>query len=644
MAGRSFAGYACGERVEAGAFGEVFAATGADGAEARLLVVAPELAGRPGFAAAVAAAAVELAELRHEHLASTATAGLAADGSLVVVTLAPRGTSLPALVERGPLPPSIALGIGLGVLAGLARAHDQRQFHGALHPRSVHIAGGRALIDDFAVARALIAAAAEDGGAELLAGLRGSLAPELALGGAPSAAADVFAAGMLLRQLLGDAAGPALASVLERASRPAPRDRHPDAAALRADAEDAARRDGLSPASAAAIAAHCTADSLASETESLLADIARSSTPARGVPGAGAVVGAVGLRRSTAERAVDELLADLDEGTRTQADFDDDLTEVEESRRGGDELSQILSAAEGELAAEEERAPDDFEHDPTPLPSPRPFHDFTTTRAAAARAPSGGELDSFDDLSAIELGRRRRSPLLWVGVIAFAAASLAVIIYTQRDLFGPEARRARAAEHERAKAESLAAHQAAQAPPGEIVIASPTEGAAVWLRLGEAPVESFAVPTSMVHELRVEHEGYLPADLRVSASSWSGEPEARRALLSVSLVPGEAGRVPPTAPPPPRPLAPGGPGSGVIRVESEPSGAAVWLLIGFTPEVRIGGVPTDRGYELRLLAEGHRPETVTISAGDWQLSAPGGPVRRSVRRDVELARRSGKRR
>lgn len=637
MVGRSFAGYTCEERGQAGPYGEVFAARRGEGERARLLVVAPALASRPGFAAAAAAAAAELTGLFHEHVAAAAAAGTAGDGSLVIVTVAPHGVLLSALLERGPLPAAVGLSIGLDVLAGLARAHESGHCHGALHPRSVVIAGGRAIVDDFAVARGLIAAAGQDGGAGLLEPLRGYLAPELALGGAPSPAADVFAAGALLGELVGDAAGPALAAVLARAGKAAPGDRHRDAGALLAATEDAARRDGLEVAGAAAVAECAGGDALAAQTEDLLADIARASSRSRGVPGAGAMVGAVGLRRSTAERAVDELLADLSERQDSgQVDFDDDHTEVEESRRG-DHLSKVLRSAEGELAAEE-RSPDDFEHDPTPLPTPRPFHDVTATVSIGAVPGSAADLSAE-----VELGRRGR-PLLWLALIAFAAASVAVMVYTQRDFFSPEARRSRAAETERARAESLAEHMAAQAPAGEIVVASATEGAAVWLRLGATPVESFAVPMAMVHELRVEHDGYLPADLRVSAQNWSGEPGQRRALMSVSLVPGEAGQVAPAAPPPPQPLAPGGPGTGVIRVESEPPGAEVWLLVGFTPEVRIGGLPTDRGYELRALAEGHRPAAASVAPGDWLASDPGGPGTASVRRDLELEPLPGKRR
>lgn len=664
VVGRSFAGFACGERIGEGPFGAVFRARNTTGVEGRVIVVDDELAARDDFAATLTTCASDLLRLEHANLLSLRAAGRGRDGSLVVVTdpLAD-GLALSELLARRSLPVDVALGIAAGVFAGLAHAHVRGHCHGGVHPRSVFLEGdGRALLTDFALARALLAAAARGDGGTLLAGTRGYLAPELSLGQEPDARSDIHACGALLMHLVageptaGDAPlGEALIQVVATASASSADERYADARELGAALFAAAEADGFAIASPAAIAAFVRATRPPGdahpdeETAGVLAGLTGAAAGRRGAaaddaPGGGAVVGAASLRpQIESGRSVEEVLADLEGGGQ---DFEGDLTEVDEDERQDERLSQILRMSEGEVhAAPAKRGEhDDFDFDETPLPTPRPLGEFTTSIATSAAG------------SGVALPQERG--LFWWAVIVFVVASVGAVLYTQRDRFLPGRAAARDGDVERQRRRSLAEYERSQLGPGEVVITSKSEGAAVWLLLGRAPIESFPLASSRVHQLRLEHDGYHPLDLQVTGQHWIGGPSARRALLAATLVPDDPDTPPPAAPPAPEtPPDPGPGGPGVIAVESTPPGAEVWLLVGFTPEARVSGLPSGNDFDFKVLKDGHRPAYATVRAGDWFLSGPDGPVVPSVSRQVELqavegaserrrrrARRRGKRR
>jgi hypothetical protein len=152
-------------------------------------------------------------------------------------------------------------------------------------------------------------------------------------------------------------------------------------------------------------------------------------------------------------------------------------------------------------------------------------------------------------------------------------------------------------------------------PPavGAIHLTSQPEGAAVWLRLGRAPLTSIPVDPSRPHLVRVEHDGYLVKDVVVEPTAF----QADQAELSVSLEPI------PRASPIDEPTAlPGGdpgtaaPGAslprGRIRVMTDPAAATVWLLVAITPG-RTGRVSTAAPIDLRLAKNGHLPDFATLS-------------------------------
>ena len=105
--------------------------------------------------------------------------------------------------QGGKLPLPIAALIGKTVVEAVAAAHRVGVVHGAVHPRSVLIdEEGSVRLGDFVVGRALTSAVAAGADSSLWRGLAGFLSPELVVGEDPTPAADVFAVGAMLFQMM----------------------------------------------------------------------------------------------------------------------------------------------------------------------------------------------------------------------------------------------------------------------------------------------------------------------------------------------------------------------------------------------------------------------------------------------------------
>ncbi|MBK6852967.1 MAG: HDOD domain-containing protein [Burkholderiales bacterium] len=97
------------------------------------------------------------------------------------------------------LPAREAVELALGVLAGLQAAHAAGVVHRDLKPSNILIdASGRPRVMDFGIAARLADAAQP----QLIVGTPGYISPEAARGEPPSAAMDVFAASILLAEML----------------------------------------------------------------------------------------------------------------------------------------------------------------------------------------------------------------------------------------------------------------------------------------------------------------------------------------------------------------------------------------------------------------------------------------------------------
>lgn len=269
---------------------------------------------------------------------------------------------------------------------------------------------------------------------------------------------------------------------------------------------------------------------------------------------------------------------------------------------------------------------------PTPAPAQAPVLAQAPVQASPAQARAQEPPLAYDtDLPT--LSKRRIGPAFWAVVAVAALGVLVWVIRGQAELREQAAERAE--ETKAAQEEALQRFREAQPKSGQILVSSTPDEAAVWLLLGRAPLHTAPMSASMLHELRLELDGYRPLDLRVEGQHWSGSEDALRASVTGTLQPGTPERPPPAAPAEPPPEASEGlpaKGQGSIHVTSDPEGAQVWLLVGFTPDVNVS-VQAGQDYELEVVKDGYLPGVVVVRPEDWDDSE------NAIERSVELKRR-----
>ncbi|GAA4838930.1 hypothetical protein GCM10023201_30310 [Actinomycetospora corticicola] len=115
----------------------------------------------------------------------------------IVMEYLPSRSLAAVLAERGPLPPTEVARIGAQIADALSAVHEAGIVHGDVKPGNVLITDdGIAKLTDFGVSRASWDTTATGGG--LVAGTPGYFAPEVARGGDPTPASDVFSLGATL--------------------------------------------------------------------------------------------------------------------------------------------------------------------------------------------------------------------------------------------------------------------------------------------------------------------------------------------------------------------------------------------------------------------------------------------------------------
>ncbi|HWH80923.1 MAG TPA: protein kinase [Burkholderiaceae bacterium] len=201
-----------------------------------------------------------VSRLTHPNIVPVFEADTHAGQAYLVFEYVPGPTLAQHLKARGALPAVEACSMMLGVLDALQAAHAAGIVHRDLKPSNILVdATGRARVMDFGIAARLH----DTGKLDQIVGTPGYMSPEATQGGLPSAAMDVFSAGIVLTEMLSgdklikerdpframhriantDLALPdslssevddALRAVLRRALARDPARRWPDAAALRA--------------------------------------------------------------------------------------------------------------------------------------------------------------------------------------------------------------------------------------------------------------------------------------------------------------------------------------------------------------------------------------------------------------------------
>ncbi|MEO8554636.1 MAG: protein kinase, partial [Kofleriaceae bacterium] len=278
------------------------------------------------------------------------------------------------------------------------------------------------------------------------------------------------------------------------------------------------------------------------------------------------------LQSSSDESAALAAIGDLDEGARRMTGIGDQAAiaamKLEEAAKRAERAAQKLeTGGQKTLESTPRRAP--------PIADPLPELDAPSMRV---KSRMGGVLGVI------------------VILLALGAGYLIYHQFTKQDDLDAAARAQKEkdqAAHDKAERDAVS-----DLPdPGSIKVTSNPPQAGVWLKIGRTPVDSIPLASQMMHELRVEGvDGYDAVDTQVLATNWTGEKNARRAAITVPLKPSvkdktgkpAAAKLP--AMPPKPPDATGfTPGRGPIHVESNPTGAEVWMFIGMTNNVELSG-------------------------------------------------------
>jgi serine/threonine protein kinase len=142
-----------------------------------------------------------LRTVSHPNVVRMLDHGTGADGLPFLVMDRAHGTPLNQLVaELGPLPFERISAIAAQVFAGLAAIHDARIVHADLKSHNVLVDDVNIVtIIDFGLARTVTK---DDVSCGLIAGTPAYMAPEMIAGAAPTTTADIYAAGVILYEML----------------------------------------------------------------------------------------------------------------------------------------------------------------------------------------------------------------------------------------------------------------------------------------------------------------------------------------------------------------------------------------------------------------------------------------------------------
>ena len=146
-----------------------------------------------------------VSRLAHPHIVPVFEADEDRGRPYLVFEYVPGPTLSVHLRERGgPLPPREAAAVMRGVLDALALAHEHGIVHRDLKPSNILLdAQGQPRVMDFGIAARMAERGAGSGDdAATICGTPGYISPEAARGAAPQPAMDIFAAGVMLAEML----------------------------------------------------------------------------------------------------------------------------------------------------------------------------------------------------------------------------------------------------------------------------------------------------------------------------------------------------------------------------------------------------------------------------------------------------------
>jgi hypothetical protein len=184
----------------------------ASGRLGALKVLLPEVAQNPEIAARLAREGKAMSLLSHRNIVALLDTGTLDDGTPFIITELAGGTSLRAVMDAGPIEPPRALAIVRQMLEALDHAHAHGIIHRDVKPDNVIVtvgdAGDTVKVLDFGVAKLVDDTRKLLGEAKLtqvgfeLFGSPHYVAPEVVVGNAVDARADLYSAGAVLFELL----------------------------------------------------------------------------------------------------------------------------------------------------------------------------------------------------------------------------------------------------------------------------------------------------------------------------------------------------------------------------------------------------------------------------------------------------------
>ena len=140
------------------------------------------------------------ARIRSSHIVEVFDFGYLDDGRPYIVMELLAGQSLADLVAAGPVQPARAVSLALQLARALTAAHDRGVIHADITPANVIVTGDHVTLIDFGLAH--LGKECSDAPADHVSGTPSYLAPERVRGFAADEAADQYAFGIVLYELL----------------------------------------------------------------------------------------------------------------------------------------------------------------------------------------------------------------------------------------------------------------------------------------------------------------------------------------------------------------------------------------------------------------------------------------------------------